>query len=765
MIVRKIKTSIKGKNRLYQIGDLVDYIRHPHDRNPEEKIIHAGSRNFLTDTHVGQKHEMITLACESKYSEMPVSHWVFSWPEDEIPSRVQVDEMVDIFLEQMGLVGHQAIYGLHGNTQNIHLHIAVNRMNENTGLVVRTNNGFDIKQAHKALAVIENRFGWKPQNKTMYKVVDGELVLQAKRKTLQPSQRAQTFEQHTGAKSAERIAQEKAHAIIRTAKTWEALHQKLAPLGIRYIKKGSGAIIEVDGIPVKASSVDRTFALGKMQKRLGEFVAGKEEEATHPRPPEPVSPVNIEEWHQYQNEMARHDNSALREQERQALEEKRRQLDADARKKLVGIDSLIRQHGHFMGIIARHAIKEEREKKLATLWREHRKSRKKLASRPTFKEWLLQRGQKQKADAWRYRHLIEQLACPETLPPTYAVKENCPQLLAFMEYDKAVAADRYRVTSIKFESNGEKKAFVLDKRDGISQGFTSAELINRMNEMLDLQKRRENLYYTPLSKDRHHILVDDMTQDRLSRLLHDGFKPCLVLKSSANNYQCLLTYPRLDYAYDREIANRITRELNQKYGDPKLSGAVHAHRAPAFLNLKDKYRTQNGLYPVVMTHFAQRRDCKAVQSMSWRLQQEMSKAREERQKEMRQRAAHVQSCSATEAYYAHYDNIREIYSGDNMDLSRVDAMIAVRMRANGHSQADIESAIAQCAPTIRDRQDVRQHRWHDYAARTANYAFSMAGDIALHRHESQRRNWERVEEEVRRRFGQQEIQSSMLRMK
>ena len=78
MIVKKIKTKITGKSRHYQIGDLLDYIRHPYDRNPEEKIIHSGSRNFISRTHNGQKLEMINLASESKYSEMPVTHWVFS---------------------------------------------------------------------------------------------------------------------------------------------------------------------------------------------------------------------------------------------------------------------------------------------------------------------------------------------------------------------------------------------------------------------------------------------------------------------------------------------------------------------------------------------------------------------------------------------------------------------------------------------------------------------------------------------------------------
>lgn len=125
MIVKKVKTKKTAKPKAWQIGDLVDYIRHPHNKNPQEKIEYAGGRNFLSRTHAGQKMEMITLAGESVHSKMPVQHWIFSWQEGEQPTREQVEEIVDLFLERMELVGHQTVYGLHYDTDNYHLHIAL----------------------------------------------------------------------------------------------------------------------------------------------------------------------------------------------------------------------------------------------------------------------------------------------------------------------------------------------------------------------------------------------------------------------------------------------------------------------------------------------------------------------------------------------------------------------------------------------------------------------------------------------------------------
>ena len=56
------------------------------------------------------------------------------------------------------------------------------------------------------------------------------------------------------------------------------MHEGLKNCGLRFEKKGSGAIIWVGDTAVKASSVDRSFSMGKLVKKLGEFVAGNYEE-------------------------------------------------------------------------------------------------------------------------------------------------------------------------------------------------------------------------------------------------------------------------------------------------------------------------------------------------------------------------------------------------------------------------------------------------------------------------------------------------------
>ena len=91
----------------------------------------------------------------------------------------------------------------------------------------------------------------------------------------------------------------------------------------------------------------------------------------------------------------------------------------------------------------------------------------------------------------------------------------------------------------------------------------------------------------------------------------------------------------------------------------------------------------------------------------------------------------------------HSQDVLQRQQGGKVDLSRVDAMVAVRMRVTGHSQAEIEAALRQLAPTLRDKPEGRD--WGDYAQRTARYAFGADGDRQAAGLGKYRQQWERLE--------------------
>ena len=95
------------------------------------------------------------------------------------------------------------------------------------------------------------------------------------------------------------------------------------------------------------------------------------------------------------------------------------------------------------------------------------------------------------------------------------------------------------------------------------------------------------------------------------------------------------------------------------------------------------------------------------------------------------------------AYESHYRDIAARHKGDGIDLSRVDSMIAVRLRATGHGQDEIATVLEACAPSIRTADEGRN--WHDYAQRTARYAFGPDGSRMLAKIERHRDQFLRLE--------------------
>ena len=864
MIVKKVKNPQKAASKAVRVSRLTDYIREPERENSQEKCIHAGARGFITDEPQSQTAEMIALSQEAVRSKDTINHYVLSWREGEQPSPEQVEEAVSIFMDELGVKDHQAIYGLHADTDNLHLHLAINRVHPETLKVVKINNGFDIEAAHKAIARIENAQGWQREQNGRYQVLEnGELGREHidKDKPRQPAQPKRDMENRTGEKSAERIAIEDGAPIIKKAQTWEQLHRELAAKGMRYEKTGSGATLFVGDVGVKASSADRDASLSKLQKRLGAYQPPPQRQQVAQREPEPIKP-DVPGWKDYitgrKAHYAEKNAAKLALDKRQEQERKQIAEQQKARR-----DELMRGNWKGKGEVLnamRSVIAAEQAAEKAALKEKHQKQREQHRQRfrpyPDLEQWQRMQKSPELAEQWRHRASEPQrIEGASGEPPTprdirayqpeivgqqvhYSRKEEagagggvsfvdkgksidihdwrnrdstlaalqlsaqkwgsftvtgndeykamCAKLAAehgfkitnpelqeriqqerqriqqeraqamkseqlkqFELYAEAVGAERYRVTSIKMQADGRKQTFILDKKDGITRGFTPQEIEQRTPEMLRLQRRGENLYYTPLSDKKHHILIDDMNREKLERLIRDGYQPAAVLESSPGNYQAIITVPKLGTAHDKDVGNRLSDALNREYGDPKLSGAIHPHRAPGYENRKPKHQREDGSYPEVRLLKAERRECVKALALSSQIDAEYQrqaalKAQQpERSKAKPALELAAASGSAIDAYQRHYRDVLKRQRGGEVDLSRVDSMIAVRMRVTGHDQAAIEGAIRQCAPATRQKDEGRD--WNDYAQRTARYAYSAAGDRQAAELGKYRQQWEKLE--------------------
>ena len=342
MVGKKVKNPKKSSSKAARIGNLDEYIRDAEEKSNTEKTIYTSARGFLAETPEGRAAEMIALAQEAVKSKDPVTHYMLSWQEGEQPTPAQVEEAVTLFLAELGLKEHQAIYGLHADTDNMHLHIMVNRVDPDTLHVVKPNKGFDIEAVHKAVARIEHAQGWEREKNGRYQVQEDGTVSRAQRdpdkpRLKQPDQPKRDQEHRTGEKSAERIGIEDAAPIIKRSQSWQELHRELAKVGIRYERTGSGAVLKVGDVTVKASSADRAAALGQLQKRLGTYEPAPDRQPVADRKPEPVRQVTG--WETYNAERkarAAAKAAAVAAQQKQQQDE-RKALAAEQKARRAGV--------------------------------------------------------------------------------------------------------------------------------------------------------------------------------------------------------------------------------------------------------------------------------------------------------------------------------------------------------------------------------------------------------------------------------------------
>jgi hypothetical protein len=308
-----------------------------------------------------------------------------------------------------------------------------------------------------------------------------------------------------------------------------------------------------------------------------------------------------------------------------------------------------------------------------------------------------------------------------------------------------VGADKFRIVVTEFSPEKGTSAFIYDRKNGGMEGKTKQEIVGAIPKFAVYTYYQKNINIVPMSADKHHIVVDDLTGDNLKRFKEDGYSPACVIESSPGNFQVVLTVPSTegDREKDREAANRLAKELNVEYGDKNLSGALHPHRLPPFPNFKPIHKQEDGTYPTTCLIEANGGTCEKAKGRLEALQQEYKEheQQEKTTREIRERTYSASHSHADDPYAAYWSHARDIISRQGVsDFSRLDGMIGIRMRVTGYGQSQIESAIESNGPALRKEQlsaeefseKYGNRNWHKYAIETTdNFIFGSRGHEAF----------------------------------
>ena len=399
---------------------LNDYISGKSERRSaekEEKIAYTDCLNLLSVETATS--EMESLAFMNKRCKDPVMHLLLSWRENETPTKTQVREAVEITLDELNLSQCQVLYSLHQNTDNLHLHICVNRIDPETHKAITPAGGWTRRAMERAARRIEAAQGWQVEENTWSEVNEhGEIVQKSRSTETTTSQAIRDKENLTGEQSAARKAQDILKNAVESISSWNELHALMHKNGMEYRKKGSGAVIQVGEVMIKASAVSRNFTLNKLEKKFGAYRPPRE--GMKPNiaviekisSPQPLSPINDNErWREFI--AARNEHFENKKQIREELDitqmRERRMLKDNHREERAELFRSLRGRGLGRGYInrqssllaARHAVET------ATQKQEHNVEREKLRQASSilqsYESWLRSQDLSTEVDAWRHR--------------------------------------------------------------------------------------------------------------------------------------------------------------------------------------------------------------------------------------------------------------------------------------------------------------------------------------------------------------------------
>ena len=282
----------------------------------KDSVIHVGMKNLNSPPEKAYL-EMEGLSYENVRSKNPAFHFILSWRSDESPTNEQADEAVEIAIKELNLEECQTLWALQKDTENLHVHVVVNRISPETFKAIRPAKGWTKKALERAARKIEFVQGWEIEQSGRYVVdssgnvhekVDVKVRASSDEKL---SQKARDIESHTGAESFERIAKRELLPILKSAESWEELHRNLSEHRARLERRGKGAVLNFCGTMLKLSSVSRKCSFTQLEHKLGIFSTHDEnikvpEESFVKTSVTSVVPDVKSSWEDYQSEKDRY---------------------------------------------------------------------------------------------------------------------------------------------------------------------------------------------------------------------------------------------------------------------------------------------------------------------------------------------------------------------------------------------------------------------------------------------------------------------------
>ncbi|MCB5310568.1 TraI/MobA(P) family conjugative relaxase [Yersinia massiliensis] len=221
--------------------------------------------------------EMNAVAMQNTRCVDAVYHCILSWREEDTPTDEQIFDSARYCLKQLGMADHQYVVAVHRDTDNVHCHIAANRINPKSYRAANLYN--DVDTLHKACRHLEMKHDFTPDNGA-WKVNGSHQVVRSENDFKSIPRKAKQLEYYADSESLFSYAtgecrQSIGEIVAGDNPSWSAIHTELIRAGLELKPKGEGLAIysrEDESLPpIKASSLHPDLTLYCLEETLGKF--------------------------------------------------------------------------------------------------------------------------------------------------------------------------------------------------------------------------------------------------------------------------------------------------------------------------------------------------------------------------------------------------------------------------------------------------------------------------------------------------------------
>jgi hypothetical protein len=232
---------------------LVDYM--VDSKNRSERVESVRITNCISDNTTWAIQEVTaTQAQNTRAKTDKTYHLIISFRAGENPSKELLNMIEDRICDGLGYSGHQRISAVHADTDNLHIHVAINKIHPEKHTIHEPY--YDHRALGDLCEKLEVEYGLERDNHNPQKTA----II------------ANDMERKAGIESLIGWIKRECLEPLKTVKSWDELHRVLRDNGLELVKRGNGLVFaNQEGIAVKASSVDRELSAGHLEAKLGPF--------------------------------------------------------------------------------------------------------------------------------------------------------------------------------------------------------------------------------------------------------------------------------------------------------------------------------------------------------------------------------------------------------------------------------------------------------------------------------------------------------------